>query len=195
MPEVHFRVDGLTEENVRRWRKRTRPTAISATVLLWTAASAIVIYAVGSLTPGALIDGKEIRGRSVLVMQDISGSMRGTEQTLGTHIAGLKASGMLMKGRNVHGFGVSTTGDRNNLLKQLEEGLRADPNVDAVYVFSDFHYYDKPIDGSNAAGYERLRQLLRGHGVQLYLGVVRRQPPKELIEIAKESGGDVIESK
>jgi hypothetical protein len=46
MPEVHFRVDGLTEENVRRWRKRIRPTAVTAKVVGWSAAAVVIVYAI-----------------------------------------------------------------------------------------------------------------------------------------------------
>ena len=46
MPEVHFRVDGLTEENVRRWRRRARPTAVAAKVVGWTAAAVVIVYAI-----------------------------------------------------------------------------------------------------------------------------------------------------
>ena len=46
MGQIHFRVDGLTEENVRRWRKRTRPTAISAKIVGWLAAAVVTVYAI-----------------------------------------------------------------------------------------------------------------------------------------------------
>ena len=46
MGEIHFRVDGLTEENVRRWRRRARPTAVAAKVVGWTAAAVVIVYAI-----------------------------------------------------------------------------------------------------------------------------------------------------
>lgn len=46
MREVHFRADGLNEENVRRWRKRPRSTAVTAKIVGWTAAAVVTVYAI-----------------------------------------------------------------------------------------------------------------------------------------------------
>jgi hypothetical protein len=42
------------------------------------------------------------------------------------------------------------------------------------------------------AGFERLRQLLGGRR-RLYLGTVKNQPPEKLIDIARGSGGGLIQ--
>lgn len=196
MPEFHFRVDGLTEENVRRWRRRTRPTAISATVLLWTTAVAVGIYSVRASTPTALVQVLTPTTKNVLVMVDASGSMKGTEEILKKQLAQVEALGVLVERHTTRGFGVSMTGDRRTpLLERLEATLQANPNVDAIYVVSDFSKKTPRWDESNEAGYQRLRQILQERRLRMYLGTVRDDPPRELAEIARQSGGDVIESK
>lgn len=195
MSEFHFKVDGLTEENLRRWKKPTEPSVLTAPLLAWTAAAAIAVYSVGTLNTIALMNIEAIRSKNLLVIRDVSGSMKGTEKKLQGQIARLKDSGVLVDELTADGFGVSTAGNSRNLLNRLKEGLRANLNVDAVYVFSDFTYIDEPIDGNNEAGYQQLRELLTGRKLRLYLGTVRDQPSDELIAIAWGSGGGMINSK
>jgi len=216
MRQLHFRVAGLTEKDVQRWRKLTQPSVITAKILAGTMIAATVIYAVGALGPIALIDGEVIRARNalvimddsrsigeviraqkVLVIVDISGSMLDSEDQskLQRQLEQLGDMGMLTDKRTASGFGVSTTANDYNLLNQLERGLEANPNVDAVYAFSDFEVVDKSYWKSDRQGYKHLRELLRKQRLRLYLGTVKYQPPNELIRVAKESGGGVIVNK
>ena len=195
MQELQFKADGFTEEDARRWKRLTQTSVIAGPILWWTGIFAVAIYSLGTLTPVALINGEAVISKRLYIIRDVSGSMGGTEQRLQRLLAQLKESGVIVDGRTADGFGVSTTGNSRNLLNQLKEGLKGDSDVDAVYVFSDFTYIDEPIDGSNDAGYQQLRQLLRDRGIRLYLGTVRAKPPKKMVDIAEQSGGGMIESK
>lgn len=46
MRQLHFKVAGLTEKDVQRWKKLTQPSVMTAKVLLWTTVALAVIYAV-----------------------------------------------------------------------------------------------------------------------------------------------------
>ena len=195
MQEIQFKADGFTEEDVRRWKKLTQTSVFAGPILGWTGLFAVAVYSLGTLTPVALFNREAVISKRLYIIRDVSGSMGGTEQRLQRLLEHLKESGVIVDRRTADGFGVSTTGNSRNLLNQLKEGLKGDSDVDAVYVFSDFTYIDEPIDGSNDAGYQQLRQLLRDRGIRLYLGTVRAQPPKKMVDIAEQSGGGMIESK
>jgi hypothetical protein len=79
----------------------------------------------------------------------------------------------------------------------LEQALQTHPDVDAIYLFSDFDPTNEPYksDFNDPAGYARLRDLLRQGRRRLYLGTVRLKPPEPLVRIALESGGDLISSR
>lgn len=152
----------------------------------------------------ALVEGKPFAAKSVILLVDASGSMHShneggkhfpdTEPILQKQLEKLRASGIFIGDRlSPLGFGFSVSGHTRNALHALEEALRRNPNGDAVYLFSDFDRTNVPYepDSSDADGYARLSVLLR----QGNLGAVRKQPDPELLRIARESGGDLIESK
>jgi hypothetical protein len=93
------------------------------------------------------------------------------------------------------GGGFSAAGSEDNSLKKLEAALRENPGADAIFVFSDFTIYTIAWDEDDAAGYLRLRELLRGGRRRLYLGTVNLKPHEDLITIARDSGGGLIEVK
>ena len=186
-------------------RRLSQPPNAGARISAWLVASGIGVYGIGLLlpnivailvgvgTPGAVIKGKIFIGNHVVVVRDKSGSMRGTEADLNEQIDKLKVSGMTIEVRSALGFGVSKTGDRANLLHQIEEALKSTPDLDTIYAFSDFDVANMPAWKSDQDGYVQLKALLTRHRVRLYLGTVRHPPPSELVVIARESGGGLIE--
>ena len=51
MRNFHFRVDGLTEKEIRIWKKAMHPSSMTRNIFAWTIVTGIVIYAVGTLAP------------------------------------------------------------------------------------------------------------------------------------------------
>ncbi len=212
MDQFRFRADGLSEDDVRQWHKHTGPSIRALNVLIWTVVVAVV-YSAGTSTRIALVDGQParfqrgavvlgereslgniIRAQSALLIVDRSGSMLTAERQgkLQRQLNQLRAAGTSLSERPAQGFGVSATEDDRNLLNQLEQGLSSSPNAEAIYAFSDFENSGDSYWKSDAAGFERLRDLLSRRKIRLYLGSVQYTPDAELARIARESGGGVI---
>ena len=51
MRQFHFRADGLTEKQLRRWKRSTKSSIMTANNLMWILVAATVIYAAGILKP------------------------------------------------------------------------------------------------------------------------------------------------
>lgn len=217
MPQLLFQVAGLTRSRSRRrWRRALRPsraaavgTAVSAWA--WLAIGGMVVYGVGSLVPDmatalfgkplrhAEIGGTDFYANVLYVVRDDSTSMQGTEQQLETQIETLERSGMKVDRMTVTGFGVKEGRD-DNLLHAIEESLLAKPKPDAIYAFSDFIRFDEEGEvlaywASDDAGWTELERLLETHRVRLYLGTVESEPVSRLEEVARESGGGLVDMK
>ena len=180
-----------------RFRRKPPGTPPPATkLLLTTVLVGATIYSVRS-TPTAIVGSGEVAGNSVLVLQDTSGSMGGTGVALAAQIERLRAAGIALANREqIQGFGVMRSGSSSNLLNALERTLPLNPDVDTIYVFSDYQWVsDPPVDASDPAGYQRLRQLLSDRRVRMYLATVNQPPEGELIRVATDSGGGVIEAR
>jgi hypothetical protein len=201
-----------SEEEVRRWQKQSRLVHPFGGVLSgsvgWFLIGLTGLYVYHSYLDyhsgfgrrTTFVDGRAVTATNIILLIDNSGSMRGTEQRIRDLRERLRRSGISIgseKRPDGFGFGVATPGARENALSYLEEALRENPAADAIYVFSDFDptFESYPPDESNPAGYARLREILRQGHRRLYLGTVRNLPSEQLIRIARESGGDVIESK
>lgn len=212
MRRLEFHASIPSEEDVRHWRRQSHLVHPLSNVLGgalgWFLIGLASLYVYHSYLdyhsrfarPTAFINGKALTATNVVLVIDGSGSMRGTEEKIRQLRERLQSAGISVgaeKRADGFGFGVATPRARDNSLYYLEEALRQDPAADAVYLFSDFdptnEIYDPDL--SDAAGYARLRELLRQRHRRLYLGTVRMPPGEQLIRIAKESGGDVIESK
>src|SRR2546425_3353145 len=207
MRVLEFQIKGLTQDELKRRQKRQKPANVfqrflaglstGARVLVWAALAVTALYALQwSYTPSVMIYGHVFTGKNVIILEDISGSMGETEvRQLTALINQLKDSGVSVDNPvTTQGGGFSAAGSEDNSLKKLEGALKANPGADAIFVFSDFTIFDLPWDGNDAAGYQRLRELLRGHR-RLYLGTVNLPPPDELITIARASRGGLIEVK
>ena len=206
MRRCDIQIDGLTEKQLRRLKQMTQSVstqtnipgfpAMSLKMLVWAVVAIAIFYVVGHITPIVEIDGLVVRAKSVLVMKDRSGSMSGTEEKLDALIAIFKDSNINVVIDSARGFGVSTDGDSDNLLYELQDALKANSDIDAVYVFSDFNKnFEYSVDGDNPDGYQKLRKLLDTYQLRLYLGTVTDPPRKEMIEIAIASGGNMIENR
>ena len=205
MRRCDFQIDGLTEKHLRRLKRLTEPASMltdvpnfsvtTLKILTSFAVTTAVLYAIEPFTPRAIVEGEIVRAKKVLVMKDRSGSMGGKEKQLAALIALFEGSDMEVVKDSARGFGVSTEGAPDNLLHELESSLKENPDVDAVYVFSDFPSENEPaVDGDNPAGYQRLRELLGTYQVRLYLDTVEFSPLKEMIEIAVASGGGMVKN-
>ena len=148
----------------------------------------------GENVPTALVDGQVFTARNVIILQDTSGSMGGTDARLQALLRTLQRAGINTdRVSETKGYGFWPGGDQTNSLKSLERALDGESGVDTIFVFSDFNYYDEELDATDDSGYRRLRELLNSRRCRLYLGTVNKPPVDELIRIANESGGGVIQ--
>jgi len=207
MRHLHFHGYAPSGKNVRRGQRRPSslrpfagfPTSIPAAILIALAALYVfreyLQYHNRFVSSGytAIVAGQKFTARNVLLLLDYSPSMRGKEATLNRQIEQMRKAGIIIiASSESYGFGFNLA-DPNNALNKLKEALRANPAVDAIYLFSDFD--PGPVDYSDEAGYAELRELLRQGRRRLYLGTVRDQPEQRLLQIARESGGDLITEK
>ncbi len=207
MRVLEFQIKGLTQDELKRRRKHQESANVfkrflaglstGARVLVWAALAVAALYILQwSYTPSVILNGQVFTAKNVIILKDVSGSMGGTEERLQGLINQLKNAGISVDNPvETQGGGFSVAGSDDNSLKKLEKALKENPAADAIFVFSDFTIFGFPWDGSDAAGYQRLRELLRGGQRRLYLGTVNLQPPDELIRIARDSGGGLIEAK
>jgi hypothetical protein len=211
-----FKLEGLTREELVRRRNQNRQSTSQlgnadprlilvrrarnsltriGQIVVWTTLAFAGLYALDwtysviENDPG-MIRSRLVAASNVIILPDDSGSMGDKQEQLQALVSQLKPNEVNPENRT-DGGGFSSTGPANNSLHKLETALRANPNADAVFVFSDFEFGDYPADVHDDAGFERLRQLLGGRR-RLYLGTVKNPPPEKLIEIARGSGGGLI---
>jgi hypothetical protein len=212
-----FQLKGLTRDELVRRRNQSRQltsqlrsadprlTLVRGTwssltrigkIVVWTTLAFAGLYALDGTyslienDPG-MIRSRLVTATNVIILPDDSGSMGDKQEQLQALVSKLKPNEVNPENKT-DGGGFSSTGPANNSLHKLETALRANPAADAVFVFSDFEFGDYPADVHDDAGFERLRQLLGGRR-RLYLGTVKNQPPEKLIDIARGSGGGLIQ--
>lgn len=193
-----------------------RPQLVSATrfwnslsrgsrLFIWTAVAFGSLYALNwayttaADYPGTVVN-RLASAKNVIILPDESGSMRNKQSQLAGLINYLQKSGVNAENQHrTDGGGFASQGPPDNSLKILETALQTTPGADAIFVFSDFNpatgnfpVADDP-DAHDEAGFQRLRQLLGERRRRLYLGTVAHMPPAELIEIARRSGGGIIQ--
>lgn len=184
----------------RFWNSLSRGSHL----LIWTAIAVGSIYAlnwaytIAADHPTAVFN-RLASANHVIILPDESNSMRDNQHQLANLTSHLQKSGVNTENRHrTNGGGFSSQGPDNNSLKRLETALQATPGADAIYVFSDFNPAtdnsdSRDPDAHDEAGFQRLRQLLGERRRHLYLGTVEHTPPAELIEIARRSGGGIIQ--
>jgi hypothetical protein len=208
MRRFEFQANAANEDEVRRWQTRAHPIhafgyALGSS-LGWFVLGLAALYVYhaylnyhSQFAKGtAFIEGHALTARNIILIVDKSGSMVGTEERIKQLRERLQRAGISVRAKELSegfGFGVATQGAADNALNHLEQALRLNPSADAVYLFSDFETHENDL--TDDAGYARLRELFRQGRRRLYLGTVRDAPSPQLIQIARESRGDVIESK
>lgn len=220
MRDFDFQLKGLTRDELLRRRNQSRraqvevvnksphPVSIKwfwsslsrgSRLLIWTSVAFASLYALNwtyttaENYPGMVFN-RLANAQHVIVLPDESPSMNDNQPQLAELINYLQKRGVNTENRYAtYGGGFSTQGPADNSLKVLETALQASPGADAIFVFSDFNPANESSpDGHDAAGFQRLRQLLGGKR-RLYLGTVENMPPAELIEISRRSGGGLIQ--
>src|SRR6266852_6047129 len=151
MKELSFRIGGITRSRRRELRRRARPASAAARTWAWLLAGGAALYGIGLVLPGleaiitnrprADLHGERFVGKRVVLVRDVSGSMRelAVQANLKEQVEKLEAAGMtLYKTDGAPGFGVSDANSSNNLLRQIEKAMRQYPDLDTIYAFSDF---------------------------------------------------------
>jgi hypothetical protein len=158
----------------------------------------VVLAAWSGVFEPTQIHGVSIRGTHILILVDATSSMSedGIPDELKRQMASLKASVLAVA--DTFAFGVSSVGYHDyrgyasNLLYSLSRQLSAHPEVDSVYVVSDFHPEEAGADCDNRAGLVQFQELIKKSRVRLYLSSVYMLPSPGLLAIAEESGGGLI---
>jgi hypothetical protein len=204
MDGLEFRIDAFANDEWERsryhsrggdswWRRKLRfgsaPSARHLPMLACVAVVALGAYVV-LVKSAPRLNGAPIAGSRILMVQDDSSSLGLVTDEVSRQISILRNS-LDPQISKVEGFGTLSTG-RDNLRTVLEEKLPQMRGFDAVYVVSDFYPTDRGVDCDDAAGLERVRELIRHSGVRLYLSTVRMMPSPALLAIARESGGGLI---
>jgi hypothetical protein len=198
--QLEFKVESFTRDEWERrkirtgrhWqtlRLRVGSKVLQISFPLFVAGVAILAY-VFLAQSAPHVHGVPVVGSRILLVLDSSGSMGSESAEVNRQIATLRNS-LSPNVSTVDGFGTISTG-ADNLRTALEQRLSQPRTFDAVYVLSDFYPIDKPIDCDDAAGLERVRQLVRSSGVRVYLSTVRMMPSPALLALARESGGGLI---
>lgn len=204
--QLIFRAVGVAHDRWERLRRISQPSNPGPMIGAWLVAVAVGAYGVGVLlsnivgilsgSPAAVIEGRLLIGKHVVLIPDTSRSMTDPirQQTLEYQIERLKASGMtVLERRGVSGFGVSRARPPNSLLFGVEQALQAHQQADTIYAFSDFEVTGNDFWQSDAEGYQHLAKMLRDRRVRFYIGTVKYPPPNELVRIAYESDGGLIQ--
>jgi len=176
----------------RHWRSlrlRIGSKVLQISFPLLVAGVAVLAYVFLAQT-APRVHGVAVVGHRILLVLDNRSSMSAQSAEVNRQIAALRAS-LSASVFTVNGFGTHSSGS-DNLRAVLEQKLAQPRTFDAVYVLSDFNPIDKPTDCDDAAGLDRVRQLVRSSGVRFYLSTVRTMPPPALLAIARESGGGLI---
>jgi hypothetical protein len=201
MRQFQFQVHGLTEDDLRRWRKFTRQFVWPTGVLAWVVVGIVIFFAL-RWVPMGVFDVGVFKGRNLMVVVDNSSSMtdnKDRQARLKTQREQLKAAGVAInRDLTSIGFGLSPSGAATNLLYSLRQELSENPPLDTIYFFSDFDpgtYGIGPNDLCDQAGYEELRGMLWKYRLRLYLSTVAEKPSAEFVALARESGGGVVNSR
>ena len=158
----------------------------------------VVALALGAVwaggPPAAQISGVSIQATHILILVDDTTSMSAQEiqEDLTRQRTLLEGLESVRPEPHIQAFGVSSSGYPSNLLYRALAELPRHPEVDALYVFSDFHPYTPEADCDDQAGLAEFRALVRKSRVRLYLSSAEMVPSPGLVAIAEESGGGLI---
>jgi hypothetical protein len=187
---LELRITGLDERDLRRWRRYLGTTsafvglARSPAKGLLTAAIVLAsgAWAAHRSVPGMEVEqtGVVVRGRHVLLVQDVSGSMSQHEAVVRDRLAALRDGGAYSE------VGCQLGGEEFIDFVTCVEAQIGRDEVDGIYVFGDFEWDYTPD------GLRRVSKAVGRRGTRMYLETVRFEPHAELASLAESSGGGVI---
>ncbi|GEM_PF-4974590 len=149
-----------------------------------------VVYAITPINLNEVIVGEQ-----VAIIRDVSLSMHGSEAKLKRQLAHLRASRGELPEIVVNGLGISITSDRYNLLNGIRELLKRNPNIDALFAYSDFEVIDRSYWHIDSTGMEYLLRFLKEKQIRLYFSSVRYRPPDPYAFLARETDGRILPNK
>jgi hypothetical protein len=81
-------------------------------------------------------------------------------------------------------------GSASNILGTITNALSARPNIDAIWIISDFNDgTDLVTKSGDRSGYEQLMKTIHQRQIRIYLSTVNVPPTNDQIQAAEESGG------
>jgi hypothetical protein len=186
---LDVQISGATEGRLRRWRRTTKTGAWPGLIVAVAIVAAIPILTPFFGEPGVEVGGSLVRGSRVLFIQDTSGSMNAEQAVVDQRTAALGAAGIAAR---VECEVTNEFADFSDCIDRHAD--RGD--ADTLYVFADFEwawggraYTCSP--GPADAG-EHLFRALQQTGWRIYFETIRCELPRDLAELAENSGGGVI---
>ncbi len=190
MHKLEFKATGAMERQRRMLRKRVHPIRYwSWQILIGTGVLAVAY----NVTPTNL--NEVMVGEQVAIIRDVSESMRGSEAKLQRQLAHLKASRGDLPEVRVNGLGISVAAGRSNLFNGVRTALERNPDLDAIYAYSDFEVINRPYWIIDSAGVDSLKRLLKEKRVRIYFSSIRYPPPAPYSSLARRSGGRIVPNK
>ena len=186
---LDVQLSGAAEGRLRRWRRATKKGVRPGLIVAVAIVAAIPILAPFVSEPGVEVGGSTVRGSRVLFIQDTSGSMDAEQAVVDQRIATLAAAGIAA---HVECEVRNEFADFSDCIdRHVDRG-----DADTLYVFADFEwawggrgYTCSP--GPADAG-EHVFRALQQTGWRIYFETIRCEVPRDLAELAENSGGGVI---
>ena len=151
MDELRFRIVGISNQQVRNWRRPVQPNPPHSPMRLrvarvWRSANQVTRILIVVTTVAACHyvlfaqpSVHDVVGRRVLVLLDTSGSMENTTERTSHQLEALKARNVSVREPySSNGYAISSANGMHSLLQPLQQAVAANPLADTIYLISDF---------------------------------------------------------
>jgi len=176
-------------------------------------AGIVLAHVYGHIGPFSMVEGERISARDtglvldsaatltsvigqrhIVLLIDESGSMENEhdQERLQRYLSELGSEDLLLGQISIVGAGTMDSPDVRNLTYGINKAIVDYPDMQALYVLSDFDSSSTLYWGTDPAQQEILINALTSERVPLYLGTVRFEPARSLKTLALESGGGII---
>lgn len=181
---LDLRISGASKRNLRKWRRLTRRGTGPGILIV-----AIPFMIATIHEPSIEVGDRQVAGRRIQLIQDKSGSMTAQQAMVDQRLDALRAAGMFSE--------VACELSNNEFpdFVACVEKLAHRNDIDGLYVFADFEwewngsYTCSPQPGD---GTRRVVDTLQRTGWRLYFETIKCGLPRDLAELAENSGGGVI---
>ncbi|MBL8220430.1 MAG: hypothetical protein JNL62_14450 [Bryobacterales bacterium] len=177
----------MSEGRLRRPRS-VRTGGIGAAI------SMILFVTAVAREPIVEVEGRQVSGYRIILIQDTSGSVAEHHQaTAMERLSALDKAGIVSE--VVCRLSNDEFPDFSNCIHSIER-LAENKDIDGVYVLSDFHWAwngsDYTCSAQQSSGTRHIVETFERTGWRLYLETMQCQVPGDLARLAEDSGGAVL---